>query len=115
MNRSRLRVELDVTDYFLRDNKADRESLKAYLKGQVFNSLSEGIQEEHKDLLVVDTTKLPLHKIEAELWVFTVEDLLEVLKSPKATQDRLMHLLGAIASDKKVKMYKKELIEFKEL
>jgi hypothetical protein len=115
MNRSRLRVELDVTDYLLRDSNVDKDSLKAYLKGQVFHKLGEGIQEEHKDLLVVDTTDPELYKIKAELWIFTAEDLLEMLKSSHITHDKLISHLDAIVSDKKVKMYKKELVKFKKL
>ena len=106
---------MDISDYLMRDSNMNRESLKSYIKGQMFHKLGEGIAEEHKDLFMVDTTKEVVYSLQGELWIFTAESLLEMLRSTHITHEKLISHLDAIVADKKVRTYKKELIKFEEL
>lgn len=113
MNKCRLRVEQQVADILFRDSNIDKESHKAYIKGNVLQHLGEGAVE--KVNLLVDMTMPEKYKIQAEVWMFSREDLLELLNSNVVTRNELYNRLIKEARTEHELLQSQELIKFEEL
>lgn len=102
-----------VNDLLYGDRNIGKESLKQYNKVSIMELFTKELYG--KVSLMVDTTPVDEYKIQAEVWVFTRDDLLAMLTTSSETKARLVSSLLKDKERENKLLKTKELIKFEEL